>query len=112
MAVGRAAPLSVRGLGPLRRRGERRRGSSKSVPGVVVGAAKRGQSSRSLLAAKHIVGPWKQVGGGDKHETHCKLIGHKTFLKTHWMRKTQQQKLLLSLSLEVLSLKPFERVGG
>lgn len=49
---------------------------------------------------------------GDKHETHCKLIGHKTFLRTHAMRKTQQQKLLLSLSLGVLSLKLFERVRG
>lgn len=75
MAVGRAASLGVGGFGPLRRGGERWRGASKSVPGVVVGAAKRGQSSWSLLGAKHVVGPWRE--GGDRRGTHCKLIGHK-----------------------------------
>lgn len=103
VAVGGAASLSICGFGPLRRGGERRRGSSKSVPGVVVGAAKCGQSSRPLLGAKHAVGPWRKEA--DRRGTHCKLIGHKTFSRTHKMRKTQQQKLLLSLSLEVLSLK-------
>lgn len=75
-----------------------------------MGAAERRQSSWPLFGAKHIVGPWRE--GGNRRGTHCKLIGHKTFLRTHKMRKTQQQKLLLSLSLEVLSLKLFERVRG
>lgn len=54
----------------------------------------------------------KGVWGWDNHGIHCKLIGHKTFLRTHAMKKTQQQKLSLSLSLEVLSLKLFKRVWG
>lgn len=96
MAVGWTAPLRVSSFGPLGRRGERWWGASKSVPGVMVGAAKCRQSSGPLLGAKHIVGPWiderkerrkdrkteEKWTGEDKHEIHCKLIGHKTILRT------------------------------
>lgn len=115
VAVCWAAPLGVSGFGPLGRCWERWWRASKSVPGVVVRAAKCGQSSWPLLGAKHIIGPWKEekgVWGWDNHGIHCKLIGHKTFLRTHAMKKTQQQKLSLSLSLEVLSLKLLKRVWG
>lgn len=47
-----------------------------------MGAAKCGQASWPLLGAKHVVGPWGWGRGEDKYKTHCKLIGHKTFLRT------------------------------